>query len=138
MSVLVPNGSLIYLASGYGAAKTMSALSTASPGVATLVASHGVATGEYIEVTSGWSRLTDKIVRISPATLDQPVTARGLNDPPRPSSRPDRFVALTVFDNADGALRPGDLARAKIYAARASVLSRGWRVLRRWLQTIVW
>jgi putative peptide zinc metalloprotease protein len=78
------------------------------------------------------------IVRISPATLDQPVTARGLKDPPRPSSRPDRFVALTVFDNADGALRPGDLARAKIYAARASVLSRGWRVLRRWLQTIVW
>ena len=78
------------------------------------------------------------IVRISPATLDQPVTARGLHDPPRPSTRPDRFVALTVFDNADGALRPGDLARAKIYAARASVLSRGWRVLRRWLQTIVW
>ena len=50
----------------------------------------------------------------------------------------DRFVAFAVFENPDGTLRPGDLARAKIYAARASVLSRGWRVLRRWLQTIVW
>jgi multidrug efflux pump subunit AcrA (membrane-fusion protein) len=79
-----------------------------------------------------------QIVRISPATLDQPVTARGLKDPPRPSMRPDRFVALAVFENPDGTLRPGDVARAKIYAARASVLSRGWRVLRRWLQTIVW
>ena len=79
-----------------------------------------------------------RVVRISSATLDQPQTARGLSDPPRPSTRPDRFVAFAVFENADGALRPGDLARAKIYAARASVISRGWRVLRRWLQTIVW
>ena len=67
-----------------------------------------------------------------------PSPRAGFTIRPRPSTRPDRFVALTVFDNADGALRPGDLARAKIYSARASVLSRGWRVLRRWLQTIVW
>jgi putative peptide zinc metalloprotease protein len=79
-----------------------------------------------------------RIVRISPATLDQPVTARGLRDPPRPSTRPDRFVAFADFENPDGALRPGDLAQAKIYSARTSVLSRGWRVVRRWLQTIVW
>jgi putative peptide zinc metalloprotease protein len=79
-----------------------------------------------------------RVVRISSATLDQPQTARGLSDPPRPSTRPDRFVAFALFDNPDGSLRPGDLARAKIYAARASVISRGWRVLRRWLQTIVW
>ena len=79
-----------------------------------------------------------RIVRISPATLDQPHTARGLSDPPRPSTRPDRFVAFAVFENPDGTLRPGDVARAKIYAPRASVLARGWRVLRRWLQTILW
>lgn len=63
MSISLPNGAIVSIASGYGAAKTMSALTNANPGVATLQSSHGVSTGEYIEVTSGWSRLTDKIVR---------------------------------------------------------------------------
>jgi hypothetical protein len=63
MYVSLPNGALVYIASGYGAAKTMSVLTNANPGVATLESAHGVATGEFIEVTSGWSRLTNKIVR---------------------------------------------------------------------------
>jgi hypothetical protein len=63
MAVSLPNGALVHIASGYGAWKTMSALSNADPAVATLEASHGVATGEIIEVDSGWSRLKDKIVR---------------------------------------------------------------------------
>jgi putative peptide zinc metalloprotease protein len=79
-----------------------------------------------------------KIVRVSPATLDQPPTLHGLTDPSLPSSKPDRFVAFAVFDNPDGSLRPGDGVRAKIYAARSSVVSRTWRVLRRWFQTVVW
>lgn len=75
MSVKLPNGALIYIASGYGASKTMSAVSNANPGVATLEVSHGVATGEYIEVTSGWSRLTNKIVKAGTvATNDVPLT----------------------------------------------------------------
>lgn len=65
MSVSLPNGALVYIASGYGAAKTMSALSNATEAVATLEASHGVIVGDFIEVTSGWSRLTNKIVRAS-------------------------------------------------------------------------
>lgn len=63
MSVSLPNGALVAIASGYGAVKAMSALSNANPAVATLEASHGVSAGDYVEVTSGWSRLTDKIVR---------------------------------------------------------------------------
>lgn len=63
MSVSIPNGAIIEIASGYGAAKTMSAISNASTGVATLEASHGVIEGDYMEVTSGWSRLTNKIIR---------------------------------------------------------------------------
>ena len=63
MSVKLPNGSLVYIASGYGAAKTMSVLTNASEAVATLEAAHGVVEGDFIEVTSGWSRLTNKIVR---------------------------------------------------------------------------
>lgn len=63
MSISLPNGALVAIASGYGASKAMSALTNDKPGVATLEASHGVVEGDFIEVTSGWSRLTNKIVR---------------------------------------------------------------------------
>ena len=63
MAVSLPNGTIIAIASGYGAAKTMSVLTNASEAVATLESSHGVVEGDFIEVTSGWSRLTDKIIR---------------------------------------------------------------------------
>jgi hypothetical protein len=78
MAVSVPNGSLIHIASGYAASKVMSALTNANPAVATLEASHGVAVGDYIEVTSGWSRLTNKILRAS-AVATNDVTLEGLN-----------------------------------------------------------
>ena len=74
MSVTLPNGALVYIASGYNAKKTVSALTNANPGVATLEAAHGIETGNYIEVTSGWSRLTDKIVKAGTvATNDVPL-----------------------------------------------------------------
>lgn len=63
MAISLPNGALVAIASGYGAAKTMSAITNANPGVATLEASHGISTGDFFEVTSGWSRLTDKIIK---------------------------------------------------------------------------
>ena len=65
MSISLPNGALVAIASGYGAAKTMSALTNASPAVATLEASHGIIVGDILEVTSAWSRLTNKVVRAS-------------------------------------------------------------------------
>ncbi len=63
MSVSVPNGSIVALAAGYGAVKAMSAISNANPAEATLEASHGILEGDFLEVTSGWARLTDKVVR---------------------------------------------------------------------------
>jgi hypothetical protein len=63
MAVTLPNGALVAIANGYATAKIMSAVTNADPAVATLEASHGVVTGDYIEVTSGWSRLTDKVVK---------------------------------------------------------------------------
>ena len=63
MSVSLPNGALVAVASGYGTAKTMSAVTNANFANATLQASHGVVNGDFIEITSGWSRLTDKVVR---------------------------------------------------------------------------
>jgi len=67
MAVSLPNGSLVAIASGYGSAVTVSAISNADPGVAT-AAAHGYTDGDIVEVTSGWSRLTDKVVRVDNAT----------------------------------------------------------------------
>lgn len=67
MAVSLPNGSIVSIASGYGSAKTITAISNADPGVAT-AAAHGFTDGDIIEVTSGWSRLTDKIVRVDGST----------------------------------------------------------------------
>ncbi|MGH9317784.1 MAG: HlyD family efflux transporter periplasmic adaptor subunit [Thermoanaerobaculia bacterium] len=82
--------------------------------------------------------MTGRVASISPATLDQPRTAAEAADPPAPTLLPDRFVARAVFDNTDGQLRPGAHVRAKVYGRRASYAARAWRVLRRWVQTIVW
>jgi hypothetical protein len=63
MAVSLPNGAIVAIASGYGTAKTISAVTNANPAVATFEAAHNIIEGDFIEVTSGWSRLTDKIVR---------------------------------------------------------------------------
>jgi tail tube protein len=74
MSVYIPNGSVIHLAASYGDATSMTAVSNADPGVATLESSHAIATGNIFEVTSGWSKLTDRIVRAGTvATNDVPL-----------------------------------------------------------------
>lgn len=74
MSVQLPNGSTVAIASAYGTEFTVSAITNANPGVATLSAAHGVATGDFFEITSGWSRLTNKIVKAGTvATNDVPL-----------------------------------------------------------------
>lgn len=67
MSVSLPNGALISIASGYLAATAITALSNASPAVAS-AAAHGFAAGDFVEITSGWSRLTNKVVKVGAVT----------------------------------------------------------------------
>jgi hypothetical protein len=78
------------------------------------------------------------VARISPATEEHPKTTKGLEEPLPPPQRPDRFIALAVFENPQGDLKPGTLVRAKIYGRRASYAARAWRVLFRWFRTIAW
>lgn len=78
MPVSLPNGALVAIASGYGAVKNMTAVTNASEAVATLEASHGVVEGDFLEVTSGWSRLTDKIVRAGTVSTND-VDLEGIN-----------------------------------------------------------
>lgn len=63
-AVQLPNGSIVAIAASYGEEFTISGISNANPGVATMLPTHGIAEGDVIELTSGWSRITDKIIRI--------------------------------------------------------------------------
>lgn len=69
MAVSLPNGALISIASGYGSALTVSAITNANPAVATSTA-HGLTNGDFVEVTSGWSRLTNKVVKVANVTAN--------------------------------------------------------------------
>ncbi len=64
MAIELAQGTTIAIASAYGAAKTMSAISNASEAVATLEASHGVLQNDIVEITSGWDRLNGRIARV--------------------------------------------------------------------------
>lgn len=66
MSVSLPNGSIIAIASGYAASLAVSAATNALPCVLT-TATSTYAAGDFLEVTSGWSRLNQKIARLSSA-----------------------------------------------------------------------
>lgn len=78
MAVSLPNGVILALATTYAAADTVSALTNANPGVATTSSSHGITTGNYLEVTSGWARLNQRIVRAS-AAAGSSVTYEGID-----------------------------------------------------------
>ncbi len=77
------------------------------------------------------------VVRLSAATLDGVGTANR-SDPAAPPSSPDKVVAVALFENSDGILKPGALVRAKIYGRRASYGARSWRVLRDWFRRVAW
>lgn len=61
MSISLPNGALVAIANAYTAPANITALSNANPGIAT--ATNTLVAGDLVEITSGWSRLTNKIVR---------------------------------------------------------------------------
>lgn len=69
MAISLPNGALVAMANGYATAKTVSAITNANPAVASSVA-HGLIDGDIVEVTTGWSRLTDKVVKVDQLTVD--------------------------------------------------------------------
>lgn len=70
MAITLSTGSVIAIASTYGASKTMSAISNAGEAVATLEGSHGFTTGDYMEITSGWDRLNGRVVRVKSVNVN--------------------------------------------------------------------
>jgi hypothetical protein len=69
MSVALPNGAIISIASGYGSALTVTIATNAAPPVLTSAA-HGLINGDFVEVSSGWGRLDQKTCRVSGSTTN--------------------------------------------------------------------
>ncbi|TDV70190.1 phage tail protein [Pseudomonas sp. LP_7_YM] len=64
MAFKLPNGAILEIATTLAAANAVSAISNASPAVAT-AAAHGLKDGDVVVVRSGWTRLNDKAVRVT-------------------------------------------------------------------------
>ena len=61
MSVYFPNGATLSISSGFAAAKLISAISNANPGVATSAA-NGFANGDILLITCGWEDINERAV----------------------------------------------------------------------------
>lgn len=77
MSLFFPEGSSLQFSQTFAGAKTITALSNASPAVATSVA-HGYITNDEILLTSGWEDATDTIYKVTALTADT-FSIQGLN-----------------------------------------------------------
>jgi hypothetical protein len=69
MAYTIANGSTIHIGSAVGSSLTVTVATNASPCVMTSTA-HGLSNGDYIIVTSGWSRVTDKVWRVANITAN--------------------------------------------------------------------
>lgn len=69
MAYYFPEGSKFYFSKTFAAAKAVSAITNASPAVATSTA-HGYVDGDEILLTSGWEDATDTVFRVDQLTAD--------------------------------------------------------------------
>lgn len=69
MAVKLPDGATVAIATGYGAVKTVSAISNANPGVITSPA-HGLLNGAFYELKSGWQKIADRIFKAANITTN--------------------------------------------------------------------
>lgn len=78
MAVSLPNGALVHIASGYGSSFNITAITNATEAVATVAAGHAFVVGDFLEITSGWSRLNSKVVRVKTVATND-ITLEGIN-----------------------------------------------------------
>jgi hypothetical protein len=79
MGISVSTGAVVSIASTYGTAVNMTAITNAANAVATLAAGHGVVLGDFVEIaTSGWGRIQGRLFRVSNVSTND-VTLEGLN-----------------------------------------------------------
>lgn len=78
MTITISTGTQIGVASTYGTAVNMTALTNAAEAVATLGVGHAVVVGDFLEVTSGWDLLSGRIVRVKTVATND-ITFEGIN-----------------------------------------------------------
>jgi len=69
MSVFLPNGSTVGIAASYDAPIIFTAITNAAEAVVSS-AGHDLVTGDFVEVTSGWARLNNRVVRVKTVATD--------------------------------------------------------------------
>lgn len=68
MSVSLSNGSIVSIAASYSTSLSVTGITNANPAVGTTASAHSYSVGDFVEVTSGWSRVNGRIFRLSAAT----------------------------------------------------------------------
>lgn len=68
MAITLSTGVTLSIAASYDADDTVTAITNATDAVCTTSASHGIAVGDYVEVTSGWDLLDGRVVRAGTGT----------------------------------------------------------------------
>lgn len=69
MAAKLPDGAIVSMSSTEGSAKTVSAITNAATGVATST-TNGFTDGDVVIMSSGWSNLNNRVVRIANAAAD--------------------------------------------------------------------
>lgn len=79
MAVALPNGGTFAIASAYATRVTVTDITNASPAVATTSVAHSLAIGDIVEITSGWSKLNSKLVRVLTVPTTTTLTLEGID-----------------------------------------------------------
>lgn len=64
MAITLSTRTMMYIASTYGADKTFTAASNAAQCELSFAADPGLASGDVVEITSGWGRLNNRLARV--------------------------------------------------------------------------
>lgn len=78
MAITLATGTQAAIASAYGTASNITAITNAAQAVATVAAGHGLVVGDFVEVTSGWDLITGRIFRVSNVATND-ITLEGCN-----------------------------------------------------------
>lgn len=103
----VPTGSTFFVATAFGTAKTVTAISNAAEAVVSSTA-HGFSNGDIVEMTSGWGRLQKRVYRVKSSTTDSFVLDGA------------DTTNLTFFPSAGGA---GSVRKATTFVQATQVLT---------------
>jgi hypothetical protein len=79
MAVSLPNGVTLALATTYAASVIVNSITNATNPLVTTSAVHGLAIGDIVEMTSGWSRLNNRLVRVLTVPLTTTFTIEGID-----------------------------------------------------------